>query len=70
MSQQPFLYSFVARGTVVLAEFKQSDDRGSSPSDIAVQWLPRLPASNRNNDKFTSSRDHHSFNFLIEDGYG
>ncbi|XP_031397854.1 vesicle-associated membrane protein 724-like [Punica granatum] len=66
--QTSFAYSFVARGRVVLAEFTESD-RGGNLSAVAVQWLPRLPATNRNNERFTSNRDDHSFNFLVEDGY-
>ncbi|XP_022862561.1 LOW QUALITY PROTEIN: myosin-9-like [Olea europaea var. sylvestris] len=38
---------------------------GNFPA-IAAQCLQRLPSSN---DKFTYNCDHHTFNFLVEDGY-
>lgn len=46
MNRQLFVYSFVAQGTVVLAEFKELE-RGTGLSELAVQWLPRLPVSNK-----------------------
>ncbi|PRQ39169.1 putative Longin-like domain-containing protein [Rosa chinensis] len=60
MSQESFIYSFVARGIMILAEFT-----GNFPA-IASQCLQRLPSTN---NKFTYSCDHHTFNFLVEDGY-
>ncbi|XP_043718938.1 vesicle-associated membrane protein 724 [Telopea speciosissima] len=63
MSQESFIYSFVARGTVILAEY--TEFTGNFPA-IASQCLQRLPSSN---NKFTYSCDHHTFNFLVEDGY-
>lgn len=59
-----FIYSFVARGTMVLAEY--TEFTGNFPA-IAVQCLQKLPSSN---SRFTYACDHHSFNFLVEDGYG
>lgn len=64
MSQESFIYSFVARGTVILAEY--TEFTGNFPA-IAAQCLQRLPSSN---NKFTYNCDHHTFNFLVEDGYG
>jgi vesicle-associated membrane protein 72 len=64
MSQESFIYSFVARGTMVLAEY--TEFTGNFPA-IAAQCLQKLPSSN---NKFTYSCDHHTFNFLVEDGYG
>lgn len=64
MSQESFIYSFVARGTMILAEY--TEFTGNFPA-IAAQCLQRLPSSN---DKFTYNCDHHTFNFLVEDGYG
>ena len=64
MSQESFIYSFVARGTMVLAEY--TEFTGNFPA-IAAQCLQKLPSSN---SKFTYSCDHHTFNFLVEDGYG
>ncbi|XP_014502065.1 vesicle-associated membrane protein 724 [Vigna radiata var. radiata] len=63
MSQESFIYSFVARGTMVLAEY--TEFTGNFPA-IAAQCLHKLPSSN---NKFTYNCDHHTFNFLVEDGY-
>ncbi|MQM00564.1 hypothetical protein Taro_033304 [Colocasia esculenta] len=59
-----FIYSFVARGTVVLAEY--TEFTGNFPA-IAAQCLQKLPSSN---SRFTYACDHHTFNFLVEEGYG
>lgn len=64
MSQEAFIYSFVARGTMILAEY--TEFTGNFPA-IAAQCLQKLPSSN---NKFTYNCDHHTFNFLVEDGYG
>ncbi|KAL1543059.1 vesicle-associated membrane protein 724-like protein [Salvia divinorum] len=63
MGQESFIYSFVARGTVVLAEY--TEFTGNFPA-IAAQCLQRLPSTN---NKFTYNCDQHIFNFLVEDGY-
>ena len=63
MSLEPFIYSFVARGTMILAEY--TEFTGNFPA-IAAQCLQKLPSSN---NKFTYNCDHHTFNFLVEDGY-
>ncbi|XP_058076543.1 vesicle-associated membrane protein 724-like isoform X2 [Magnolia sinica] len=63
MSQESFIYSFVARGTMVLVEY--TEFTGNFPA-IASQCLQKLPSSN---NKFTYTCDHHTFNFLVEDGY-
>ncbi|KAB2599414.1 vesicle-associated membrane protein 724 [Pyrus ussuriensis x Pyrus communis] len=63
MTQESFIYSFVARGTMILSEYTQFT--GNFPA-IAVQCLQKLPSSN---NKFTYNCDHHTFNFLVEDGY-
>ncbi|XP_023549094.1 vesicle-associated membrane protein 724-like [Cucurbita pepo subsp. pepo] len=63
MSQDSFIYSFVARGTMILAEF--TEFTGNFPA-IANQCLQKLPSAN---NKFTYNCDHHTFNFLVEDGY-
>ncbi|GLT79409.1 hypothetical protein SLA2020_508990 [Shorea laevis] len=62
MSQESFMYSFVARGTMILAEY--TEFTGNFPA-IVAQCLHRLPSSN---NKFTCNCDHHTFNFLVEDG--
>lgn len=64
MGQESFIYSFVARGTMVLAEY--TEFTGNFPA-IAAQCLQKLPSTN---NKFTYNCDHHTFNFLVEDGYG
>ncbi|CAN4106224.1 unnamed protein product [Withania somnifera] len=63
MGQESFIYSFVARGTMVLAEY--TEFTGNFPA-IAAQCLQKLPSSN---NKFTYNCDHHTFNFIVEDGY-
>ncbi|KAK4372583.1 hypothetical protein RND71_007967 [Anisodus tanguticus] len=63
MGQECFIYSFVARGTMVLAEY--TEFTGNFPA-IAAQCLQKLASSN---NKFTYNCDHHTFNFLVEDGY-
>ncbi|KAG5628278.1 hypothetical protein R3W88_001409 [Solanum pinnatisectum] len=63
MGQESFIYSFVARGTMVLAEY--TEFTGNFPA-IAAQCLQKLPSSN---NKFTYNCDHHTFNFLVQDGY-
>ncbi|KAL6548260.1 hypothetical protein OROGR_008681 [Orobanche gracilis] len=61
--QESFIYSFVARGTTILAEY--TEFTGNFPA-IAAQCLQKLPSAN---NKFTYKCDHHIFNFLVEDGY-
>ncbi|KAK1425359.1 hypothetical protein QVD17_20710 [Tagetes erecta] len=63
MGQESFIYSFVARGTMVLAEY--TEFTGNFPA-IATQCLQKLPSTN---NKFTYNCDHHTFNFLVQDGY-
>ncbi|KAJ4825489.1 hypothetical protein Tsubulata_025510 [Turnera subulata] len=63
MGQQSLIYSFVARGTVVLAEY--TEFKGNFTS-IASQCLQKLPSSN---NKFTYNCDGHTFNYLVENGF-
>ncbi|KAK7350264.1 hypothetical protein VNO77_08636 [Canavalia gladiata] len=63
MGQQSLIYSFVARGTVILAE--HTDFNGNFMS-IALQCLQKLPASN---NKFTYNCDGHTFNYLVDNGF-
>ncbi|KAM7485097.1 hypothetical protein LguiA_001106 [Lonicera macranthoides] len=63
MGQEWFIYSFVARGTMVLAEYTQFTGNFAA---IAAQCLDRLPSTN---NKFTYNADHHTFNFLVDNGY-
>ncbi|MED6217317.1 hypothetical protein PIB30_016506 [Stylosanthes scabra] len=63
MGQQSLIYSFVARGTVILAEHT---DFSGNFTTIAFQCLQKLPASN---NKFTYNCDGHTFNYLIDNGF-
>ncbi|KAG9459011.1 hypothetical protein H6P81_003519 [Aristolochia fimbriata] len=63
MSQRGLIYSFVARGNVVLAEHTSF---AGNFSTIAVQCLQKLPSDS---NKFTYSCDGHTFNFLVENGF-
>lgn len=64
MSQRGLIYSFAAKGTVVLAEHTSYSGNFST---IAVQCLQKLPS---NSSKYTYSCDGHTFNFLIDNGFG
>ncbi|XP_062109096.1 putative vesicle-associated membrane protein 726 [Humulus lupulus] len=63
MGQQTLIYSFVARGTVVLAEYTEFTGNFAS---IASECLQKLPASN---NKFIYNCDGHTFNYLVENGF-
>lgn len=63
MGQQSLIYSFVARGTVVLAE--HTDFIGNF-AEVASQCLKKLPVSNT---KFTYNADGHTFNYLTNNGF-
>ncbi|KAJ6837388.1 vesicle-associated membrane protein 727-like [Iris pallida] len=63
MSKQPLIYSFVAKGTVVLAEHTSFSGNFST---IAIQCLQNLPP---NTSKFTYSCDGHTFNYLVDKGF-
>jgi len=63
MSQKGLIYSFVAKGTVVLAEHTPYSGNFST---IAVQCLQKLPS---NSSKYTYSCDGHTFNFLLDSGF-
>ncbi|XP_068658518.1 vesicle-associated membrane protein 727-like [Aristolochia californica] len=63
MSQRGLIYSFVARGNVVLAEHTSFSGNFST---IAVQCLQKLPSDS---NKFTYSCDGHTFNFLVDNGF-
>ncbi|XP_010547078.1 PREDICTED: vesicle-associated membrane protein 721-like isoform X2 [Tarenaya hassleriana] len=63
MGQQSLIYSFVARGTVILAEYTEFTGNFTS---IAAQCLQKLPSSN---NKFTYNCDGHTFNYLVDDGF-
>ncbi|KAJ9541613.1 hypothetical protein OSB04_028119 [Centaurea solstitialis] len=57
------IYSLVARGTVVLAEYTEFTGNFQS---VAQQCLQKLPESN---NRFTYNCDGHTFNYLVEQGY-
>ncbi|KAK1322845.1 hypothetical protein QJS10_CPA02g00996 [Acorus calamus] len=63
MNKQSLIYSFVARGTVVLAEHTSFSGNFTT---IAIQCLQKLPS---NSNKFTYSCDGHTFNFLVDNGF-
>ncbi|XP_020088694.1 vesicle-associated membrane protein 727-like [Ananas comosus] len=63
MSKQSLIYSFVAKGTVVLAEHTSFSGNFNT---IAIQCLQKLPP---NSNKFTYSADAHTFNFLVDKGF-
>uniref|UniRef100_A0A0D6R2N3 V-SNARE coiled-coil homology domain-containing protein n=1 Tax=Araucaria cunninghamii TaxID=56994 RepID=A0A0D6R2N3_ARACU len=63
MVQHSLIYSFVARGNVVLAEHTSFSGNFST---IAIQCLQKLPS---NSNKFTYTCDGHTFNYLVEDGF-
>ncbi|KAL0322658.1 UNVERIFIED_CONTAM: putative vesicle-associated membrane protein [Sesamum angustifolium] len=63
MGQQSLIYSFVARGTVILADYTEFTGNFTS---VAAQCLQKLPASN---NKFTYNCDGHTFNYLVENGF-
>lgn len=63
MGQQSLIYSFVARGTVILVEYTEFTGNFTS---IASQCLQKLPATN---NKFTYNCDGHTFNYLVENGF-
>ncbi|KAJ6403800.1 hypothetical protein OIU84_012078 [Salix udensis] len=63
MGQQSLIYSFVARGKVILADY--TDFSGNFAS-IAAQCLQKLPAIN---NKFTYNCDGHTFNYLVDNGF-
>lgn len=63
MNPKGLIYSFVAKGTVVLAEYTPYSGNFST---IAVQCLQKLPSSS---SKYTYSCDGHTFNFLLDTGF-
>ncbi|URE31917.1 vesicle-associated membrane protein [Musa troglodytarum] len=63
MGQKLLIYSFVARGTMILAEY--TEFKGNF-TRIAAQCLEKLSDSN---NKFSFNCNGHTFNYLVEDGY-
>lgn len=58
------IYCFVARETVVLAEFTSFKGNFNT---IALQCLEKMP---RENNKFTFPHGSHTLNYLLDNGYG
>ncbi|KAG6393055.1 hypothetical protein SASPL_147285 [Salvia splendens] len=63
MGQQKLIYSLVARGTVVLADY--TEFKGNFGT-IAAQCLQKLSASN---NRFSYTCDDHTFNYLVDNGF-
>ncbi|KAF5741255.1 putative vesicle-associated membrane protein [Tripterygium wilfordii] len=63
MEKQSLIYSFVARGTVILADY--TEFKGNF-TGIAAQCLQKLPATN---NKFIYNLDGHTFNYLVDNGF-
>ncbi|KAK9671516.1 hypothetical protein RND81_12G035500 [Saponaria officinalis] len=63
MGQQSLIYSFVARGTIILVEYTEFTGNFTS---VAVQCLQKLPSSS---NKFTYNCDGHTFNYLVDNGF-
>lgn len=61
----PLIYSFVARGTAVLAEAIQPNYEGNFHS-VAIQLLERCPTDT---NQFVYPVQGHTFNFIVEDGF-
>ncbi|KAI7742837.1 hypothetical protein M8C21_010650 [Ambrosia artemisiifolia] len=61
--QGSLIYSLVARGTVVLAEYTEFSGNFAT---LAVQCLQKLPSTT---NRFTYNCDGHTFNYLVENGY-
>ncbi|CAH9086279.1 unnamed protein product [Cuscuta epithymum] len=63
MGQQTLIYSFVARGTVILADYTEFTGNFTG---VAAQCLQKLPASS---NRFTYNCDGHTFNYQVENGF-
>ena len=61
--QRTLVYSFVARGTTVLADHAEVSGNFAS---VAAQCLQKLPS---NNNRFNYNCDGHTFNYHIHDGF-
>lgn len=59
----PLIYSFVARGTTVLADYTSFTGNFAT---VAIQCLEKIPANNSN---YTYTCDKHTFNYVIDRGF-
>uniref|UniRef100_A0A7R9TUL6 Uncharacterized protein n=1 Tax=Micromonas pusilla TaxID=38833 RepID=A0A7R9TUL6_MICPS len=62
----PLIYSFVARGATVLAEYTAHTGNFAT---VAAETLPKILDKLSAQSKFTLVADHHTFNYLADDGY-
>ena len=63
MEDQTLIYNLVTKKTRMLAKYTSYS---RSFNTIVAQCLEKLP---ENNKKHTYVCDHHTFNFLVEDGF-
>ncbi|VFQ72202.1 unnamed protein product [Cuscuta campestris] len=63
MAQEALIYSFVSRGTVILADYTEFS---GNFTDVAAQCLHKLPTSD---NKFTYNCDGYTFNYLAQNGF-
>jgi len=60
----PLIYSFVARGTTVLADYTSYSGNFST---VAIQCLEKCPTDG--GSKFTYTCDKHTFNYVVSGGF-
>jgi len=60
----PLIYSFVARGTIVLADYTSYSGNFST---VAIQCLEKCPTDG--GSKFTYTCDKHTFNYVVSGGF-
>lgn len=60
----PLIYSFVARGTTVLADYTSYSGNFST---VAIQCLEKCPTDG--GSKFTYTCDKHTFNYVVNGGF-
>lgn len=63
MAEKSLIYSFVARGKEILAEYTEFTGNFTS---VAAQCLEKLPSTN---NSFNYNCDGHTFNYLVENGF-
>jgi hypothetical protein len=61
--QRKLVYSFVARGSAVLADHAEASGNFAT---VAAECLQKLPASN---NRFSYNCDGHTFNYHVHDGF-
>ncbi|KAM7485472.1 hypothetical protein LguiA_001481 [Lonicera macranthoides] len=63
MAEKNLIYSFVARGKEILAEYTEFTGNFTT---VAAQCLEKLPSTN---NSFNYNCDGHTFNYLVENGF-